>query len=205
MTVIDLVTFGPILQQLDALGRDLTEQHRQTQDLAEQLNVVLERQRETAQRITELRVSLRAAADEHGRARLTAGDLHRPPARQPPSPGAAGQTPAVDWNPLLTVDELREVIALHHALLTVTPSDTDRIDLHQTLSDLYRRVVHVQGRHLAAAAGMTDARQAQGGRDVLLPRHLIDRVVSNLGRLVDRTSDRGLAERARAAVRLVTP
>ena len=77
MTVIDLVTFGPILQQLDAFGRDLTEQHRETQDLAERLSVVLERQRETAQRIAELRVSLRGAADEHGRARLAAGDLHR--------------------------------------------------------------------------------------------------------------------------------
>ena len=68
----------------------------------------------------------------------------------------------MDWDPLLTVNELREVIALHHALLTVTPSDTDRIDLHQTLSDLYRRLAHVQGRHLAVAAGMAGAWQTAG-------------------------------------------
>ena len=76
MTIIDLVTFGPILQQLDALERDLHEQHRDTQNLAACLETALERQRVTAQRLLELKASLRVAADEHGRARLAAGDLH---------------------------------------------------------------------------------------------------------------------------------
>ncbi len=76
MTIIDLVTFGPILQQLDALERDLHEQHRDTQNLVACLDMALERQRATAQRLLELKASLRIAADEHGRARLAAGDLH---------------------------------------------------------------------------------------------------------------------------------
>ncbi len=74
MTIIDLVTFGPILKQLDALERDLLEQHRQTQAY---LETALERQRSTAQQLLELKAALRVAADEHGRAWLAAGDLHR--------------------------------------------------------------------------------------------------------------------------------
>ena len=77
MTIIDLVTFGPILRQLDALERDLLDQHRDTQNLAACLQTALERQRDTAQRLLELKASLRVAADEHGRARLAAGDLHQ--------------------------------------------------------------------------------------------------------------------------------
>lgn len=76
MTIIDLVTFGPILQQLNTLEADLQEQQTETQTLLDQVELVLHRQRETAERLAELRASLRNAADEHGRARLAAGTLH---------------------------------------------------------------------------------------------------------------------------------
>lgn len=76
MTIIDLVVFGPILQQLDALERDLTEQHGTTQASAATVAEALERQRGSLQRLTELRAQLRTAAAEHGRARLAVGQLH---------------------------------------------------------------------------------------------------------------------------------
>ncbi len=77
MTVIDLVTYGPLLQQLDALDRDLADQRRYTEQLRESLALALQRQQLTATTLAALRGALRATADEHGRVRLAAGDLHR--------------------------------------------------------------------------------------------------------------------------------
>lgn len=104
----------------------------------------------------------------------------------------------MDLDPLLTVDELREVIALQEHLLTLTTGDTDRLDLHQVLADLYRRLVHVQGRHLAAAADVDGAWRSPHGRDVMLSRQLLVDVARNLDRLTT-TTDARLLERAYAA------
>jgi hypothetical protein len=104
----------------------------------------------------------------------------------------------VDLAPLLTVAELREVIALHEHLLPLTRRDTDRLDLHQVLADLYRRLVTVQSRHLAAAADVDDAWRSTDGRDVLLSHQLLVDVVRNLERLGAATPDTTLLERARA-------
>jgi hypothetical protein len=111
----------------------------------------------------------------------------------------------VDLDPLLTVDELREVIALQEHLLTLTSGDADRLDLHQVLADLYRRLVNVESRHLAAAANVDDAWRAANGRDVLLSRQLLVDVVRNLDRLTNATPDPQLLERARAAGVLLGP
>lgn len=76
MTIIDLVTFGPLLQQLDALDRDLADQRRHTEQLRDSLALALHRQQLTAATLDVLRSALRATADEHGRALLAAGRLH---------------------------------------------------------------------------------------------------------------------------------
>jgi hypothetical protein len=77
MTIIDLVTFGPILVQLDELECELAEQRRYTEELCVSLRLALERQHLIAQLLVALRASVRACADEHGRARLATGDLHK--------------------------------------------------------------------------------------------------------------------------------
>jgi hypothetical protein len=77
MTIIDLVTFGPILAQLEELERELAEQRRYTEELFDALGLALERQHLTGQLLVALRRSVRTCADEHGRARLAAGDLHK--------------------------------------------------------------------------------------------------------------------------------
>jgi hypothetical protein len=83
MTIIDLVTFGPILAQLEALERELAEQRRYTEELCDSLRLALERQHLTEQLLVALRTSVRTCADEHGRARLAAGDLHKRAADYP--------------------------------------------------------------------------------------------------------------------------
>ena len=77
MTIVDLVTFGPILNQLYHLEQELAEQRRYTEDLCSSLHLAVQRQEDTAQLLIALRSSLRTCADEHGRARLAAGDLHQ--------------------------------------------------------------------------------------------------------------------------------
>ena len=111
----------------------------------------------------------------------------------------------MDLDPLLTVNELREVIALQEHLLTLTSGDTARLDLHQVLADLYRRLVHVQSRHLAAAADVDAAWRAPSGRDVLLSRQLLADVIRNLHRLSSATTDPQLLVRARTAGALLAP
>ena len=111
----------------------------------------------------------------------------------------------MDLDPLLTIDELRELIALQEHLLSLTTGDTDRLDLHQVLADLYRRLVHVQSRHLAAAADVDDAWRTPDGRDVLLGRQLLVDVVRNIDRLTAVTTDPQLVARARATGVLLTP
>jgi hypothetical protein len=77
MTIIDLVTFGPILAQLDELERELAVQRRYTEELRASLRLALERQHLTAQLLVALRTSVCTCAGENGRARLAAGDLHK--------------------------------------------------------------------------------------------------------------------------------
>lgn len=86
---------------------------------------------------------------------------------------------------------------MHEALLTATGEATGRLDVHQVLADLFRRLVHVQSRRLAAAAGVCGAWQAWDGRDVLLPQQLLTAAAQNLTRLEDATSEPQLSVRAR--------
>jgi len=57
-------------------------------------------------------------------------------------------------DPILTLEELPEVIDLNEAAARPHRQRTDRLDLHQLLADLYRRLVNVEGRQLASAADL---------------------------------------------------
>jgi len=110
-----------------------------------------------------------------------------------------------DREPVLTLAELREVIALHEELLTRTASEAGRMDLHQLLADLHRRLLSVQGRQLADAADVAGAWSAPDGRDCLLPRRMTGAAVRNLGRLARLPGvDHDLAARSGAAARVLT-
>lgn len=93
MTIIDLVTFGPVLAQLDELERELANQRRYLEELGASLRLALERQYRAAHLLAALRTSVRTCADEHGRARLAAGDLHARTPEQLPSPEQPGRWP----------------------------------------------------------------------------------------------------------------
>lgn len=98
--------------------------------------------------------------------------------------------------PLLTVAQLRDVIAALEALLPLVATDPDRLDLHQTLANLHRRLVTVTSRQLAATADVPDAWRAGDGRDVALLPSLRDAVVGQLRRLAP-AAEATLAARAR--------
>ena len=107
---------------------------------------------------------------------------------------------------LVTLQELRLVIDLLEELLSRTTGDTDRLDLHQLLADLHQRMVHVQGRHLAAAAGLAEVWPGDNSPDVLLAARLLGDVVRDLRRLavLEHDVDEHLANRAHAAALMLT-
>lgn len=101
----------------------------------------------------------------------------------------------------LTLAEMREVIALTEELLTRTPSETDRMDLHQQLATLYSRMLSAQTRELAQDAGLTQLTRLPHGRSCLLTPNLLDPALRHLQQLAARDDvDEGL--RARCATAL---
>jgi len=86
-------------------------------------------------------------------------------------------------DPILTLEELPEVIDLNEAAARPHRQRTDRLDLHQLLADLYRRLVNVEGRQLASAADLDNLWSTADGRDVLLGRCITEATVRNHIRL----------------------
>ncbi len=101
-------------------------------------------------------------------------------------------------DPMLTLEELPEVIDLTEAAARPHRERTDRLDLHQLLADLYRRLVSVQGRQLASAADL-DLWSTADGRDVLLGRCITEATVRNHIRRNALAADPPLRARVRAA------
>lgn len=72
------------------------------------------------------------------------------------------------------------------------------------LADLYRRLVGVQSRHLAAAADVEQAWSVAGGRDAVLSQATRTALARDLGRLDALTTEPPLRARVRAATLLLT-
>ena len=87
----------------------------------------------------------------------------------------------------------------------ITDEEVAALPLAEARADLLRRLVHVQSRHLAAAADVDEAWRTHDGRDVLLGRQLLVDVVRNLDRLAAAATDPQLIARARAAAVLLAP
>ena len=88
----------------------------------------------------------------------------------------------------LTLDEMREVIALIEQLLTRTPSETDRMDLYQQLATLYSRMLSAQTRELAQDAGLTQLTRLPHGRCCPLTPNLLDPALRHLQQLAPATT-----------------